>query len=131
MRKPLDGPYVWTGDELAGADDWRFRLTPPMLAEIDAALVDAKRSGIAWEAMQRADFPLPNTAVLLADISRTLEEGRGLAKLTGLPVERYDEEDRRRCWYGIGLPLGPPVSLRSPGRPVSLASPRPSSSVRE
>jgi Taurine catabolism dioxygenase TauD, TfdA family len=110
MRTPLDGPYVWTGDELAAADDWRFRLTPPMLAEIDAALAAVRRRGIGWEGIERADFPLPQTAARLADISRTLEEGRGLAKVTGLPVERYDEADLRRIWYGIGLHLGTPVS---------------------
>jgi hypothetical protein len=115
MRAPLHGPCVWTGADLAGADDWRFRLTPPMLAEIDAALTALQRRGVAWEAMQRGDFPLPQTAVLLAEISRTLEEGRGLAKLTGLPVERYDEPDLRRIWYGIGLQLGTPVSQSKAG----------------
>jgi hypothetical protein len=115
MRTPLHGPSVWNGDELAGAQDWRFRLTPPMLAEIDAALLDAKRRGISWEAMKRADFPLTQTAVLLDEISRALEEGRGLAKVTGLAVERYDEEDLRRIWYGIGLYLGTPVSQSRAG----------------
>ena len=90
MRKPLEGPEVWSGAELEAARDWRFRLTAPMLAEIDAALAGVERRGIAWEAMQRADFPLPQTAPLLAKIARRLEEGRGLAKLSGLPVERYD-----------------------------------------
>jgi len=115
MRTPLNGPYVWTGDELAAAGDWRFRLTPPMVAEIDAALVDVKRRGIAWEAVRREDFPLSQTADLLAGISRSLEEGRGLAKVTGLAVEQYDEEDLRRLWYGIGLHLGTPVSQSQAG----------------
>lgn len=115
MRAPLSGPDVWTGDELAEAQDWRFRLTPPMLAEIDAALAAVKRRGIGWEAMRREDFPLSQTADLLAEVSRTLEEGRGLAKVTGLPVERYDEEDLRRIWYGIGLHLGTPVSQSQVG----------------
>jgi TfdA family taurine catabolism dioxygenase TauD len=115
MRAPLSGPDVWTGDELAEAQDWRFRLTPAMLAEIDAALAALKRRGIGWEAMRREDFPLSQTANLLADISRTLEEGRGLAKVTGLAVERYDEEDLRRIWYGIGLHLGTPVSQSQAG----------------
>ena len=115
MRAPLNGPAVWSGEELAAADDWRFRLTPPMLAEIDAALAAVKRRGIGWEGIRRADFPLPQTAALLADISRTLEEGRGLAKLTGLAVERYGEADLRRIWYGIGLHLGTPVSQSRAG----------------
>ncbi len=115
MRAPLNGPEVWSGEELAAAADWRFRLTPPMLAEIDAALAAVKRRGVAWEAMGRADFPLAETASLLADIARMLEEGRGLAKVSGLPVERYDEADLRRIWYGIGLHLGTPVSQSRAG----------------
>jgi hypothetical protein len=115
MRKPLDGPEVWTGAELAAADDWRFALTPPMLAEIDAALAVVKRRGLAWDALARADFPLPQTAPLLAEIARFLEQGRGLAKLSGLPVERYDEPDLRRVWYGLGLQLGTPVSQSKAG----------------
>jgi Taurine catabolism dioxygenase TauD, TfdA family len=115
MRKPLEGPEVWSGAELEAARDWRFRLTAPMLAEIDAALAGVERRGIAWEAMQRADFPLPQTAPLLAKIARRLEEGRGLAKLSGLPVECYDEPDLRRIWYGLGLHLGTPVSQSKAG----------------
>lgn len=115
MRASLSGPDVWTGDELAEAQDWRFRLTPPMLAEIDAALAGVKRRGTGWQAMRREDFPLSQTAKLLAEVSRTLEEGRGLAKVTGLAVERYDEEDLRRIWYGIGLHLGTPVSQSQAG----------------
>src|SRR5215470_1667745 len=98
MRKLLEGPEVWSGAELEAAGDWRFQLTAPMLAEIDAALAGVKRRGIAWDAMERADFPLPQTAPLLAEIARRLEEGHGLAKLSGLPVERYDDLDLRRIW---------------------------------
>jgi hypothetical protein len=112
---PIFGPCVWSGDELAAADDWRFRLTPPMLAEIDAALLSVKRRGLAWEAMRRDDFPVPLTAALLADIAQTLEHGRGLARLSGLPVERHGDEDLRRVWYGIGLQLGTPVSQSKAG----------------
>jgi hypothetical protein len=115
MRKPLDGPDVWAGDDVAGAQDWRFRLTPAMLTEIDAALAAVRRRGLAWEAMGRADFPLSQAAILLADVARMLEEGRGLAKVTGLPVERYDEGDLRRLWYGLGLHLGTPVSQSRAG----------------
>src|SRR5262245_2844982 len=115
MRKPFDGPEVWTGAELAEADDWRFRLTPAMVAEIAGALAAVKRRGLAWDALERADFPLPRTAPLLAEIVRFLEQGRGLAKLSGLPVERYDDQDLRRLWYGLGLQLGTPVSQSRAG----------------
>jgi TfdA family taurine catabolism dioxygenase TauD len=115
MRAPITGPCVWTGDELAAASDWRFALTPPMLAEIDAAVAGLKRRGLAWDRMECSDFPVPETARLLARVSTMLEDGRGLAKLTGLPVERYDDADLQRIWYGLGLHLGTPVSQSQAG----------------
>jgi len=115
MRAPLKGACVWTGTELAEASDWRFALTPAMLGEIDAALAGLRRRRVSWEQMQRGDFPAPETERLLTQVSSALEEGRGLAKLSGLPVERYDEEDLRCIWYGIGLHLGTPVSQSHAG----------------
>lgn len=114
-RAPIDGRFVWTGDELAAASDWRFPLSPAMLGEIDRAVAALRRRGLAWEAMGRADFPLDETARLLERVSAGLEEGRGLAKLTGLPVGDYDEPDLRRLWYGLGLHLGTPVSQSNAG----------------
>ncbi len=115
MHQPLHGPFVWTGDELATATDWRYELTPAMAAEIDQALGALKRRGIAWSDMHHDDFDLPLTVPLLGEISTALEEGRGLAKLSGLPVTRYTEEDLKAIWYGIGLHLGTPVSQSHAG----------------
>jgi hypothetical protein len=115
MHQPLHGPFVWTGDELATATDWRYELSPAMVAEIDQALHGLKRHGIAWPDICHGDFDLPLTAPLLGEISIALEEGRGLAKLSGLPVARYAEEDLKAIWYGIGLHLGTPVSQSHAG----------------
>lgn len=114
-RSPINAPCVWTGEELAAASDWRFPLTPAMLGEIDRAVAGVRRRGLAWEQMQRHDFPLDDTARLLGHISDWLERGRGLAKITGVPVGNYEEADIRRLWYGIGLHLGTPVSQSNAG----------------
>jgi hypothetical protein len=115
VRTPLEGPFVWTGEELGRADDWRFALTSAMLGEIDRAVAALRRRGLGWEAMRREDFPLDETARLLDRISDCLERGRGLAKITGFPVASYDDADIRRLWYGIGLHLGTPVSQSNAG----------------
>lgn len=114
-REPLEGPFVWHGDELDRSSDWRFPLTPPMLAEMDRAVAGLRRRGLGWEQMRREDFPLEETAGLLGRVSDWLERGRGVAKITGVPVGDYDEADRRRLWYGIGLHLGTPVSQSNAG----------------
>jgi hypothetical protein len=115
MRKPIAGPFVWTGPQLAEAGDWRFALTARHVGEIEAALARVKSRSRSWQDMRREDFPLGETAQLLAQVSAALEDGRGLAKLSGLPVERYAEEDIRWIWYGLGLHLGTPVSQSHDG----------------
>jgi Taurine catabolism dioxygenase TauD, TfdA family len=115
MRQVIQGPCVWTGEDLAENGDWRFQLTPAMLAEIDAALAHVKARGLAWPQMQAADFAVPETAAMFARIADILEDGLGLAKLSGLPVERYDETELTTIWYGLGLQLGTPVSQSHAG----------------
>ena len=115
MREALQGPFVWTGEELARSSAWRFELTAAMNAEIDGAFRRFKERGGDWSAMRREDFPLPETQGLLDDIAETLERGLGLARLSGLPVARYSDDDLKVIWYGIGLHLGTPVSQSHAG----------------
>lgn len=113
--RPLAGPSVWHGAELESDLRWRFRLSPEQVAEIEGALAAVAARGLPWEAMRREDFPLPLTAPLLADIAEELENGRGLARLSGLPVEGWDDAALRRVWQGLGLHLGTPVSQSNAG----------------
>jgi len=112
-RQALAGPSLWSGADLAASADWRFRLTPAMTEELDTAL--RRLGGRSWEALRPGDFAAPLTAGLLAQVAAQLEQGRGLALVSGLPVERYDEADLRRLWYGLGLLLGRPVSQSNAG----------------
>lgn len=109
MRTPFEGPYVWTGDELAADPSWRRPLSQAHVAEIDAALAHAKAAGATWETVARSDFPLAEVAGLLDAVSTDLEEGRGVVLLQGLPVERYAPDDLRLIWMGIGRWLGRPM----------------------
>src|SRR5262245_55699145 len=106
---PIGGDCVWTGAEMAGASRWIRDLSPTSLAEIDAALRDAQRRGLAWSAITAADFPLPQTQALFSDVRDELETGCGMVKLRGLPVERYSEDELRLIWFGLGANLGRPV----------------------
>jgi hypothetical protein len=104
-RQPLAGPSAWTGAELAASGDWVRQFDAGHLAEIDAALANVKRLGPVL-GFPREAFPLPRTAALLADVSDELENGRGAVRLRGLPVARYDTDDLRRIFWGIGRHLG-------------------------
>ena len=108
-RAAITGPCAWRGAEMARSNRWLRDLSPAMLDEIDAALRAVERRGLAWHAIAPADFPLPLTAPLLAEIAEELEHGSGMTKLRGLPVGRYTETQLRQIYFGFGVSLGHPV----------------------
>lgn len=108
-RQPLSGRSVWRGEELSHDQAWSHSWTAAELAELDRAVAAARRRGLTWESVTRADFPLRSVAARLAEAARELEDGRGLVKLSGLPIERYGEAELRLLWMGLGRYLGTPV----------------------
>ena len=102
-RQPLTGRSVWTGADLETSGDWIRTLDAAQLAEIDAALRGLRHPGMGFT---RADFPLPLTAPLLADVATELEGGRGCVRLRGLPVARYAEDELRQIFWGLGCHWG-------------------------
>jgi hypothetical protein len=108
-RQPLTGPDVWLGSDMAPSSRWQRRLPAQAIAEIDQALQDVKRRGLAWSALSTADFPLPSIGTLVEDVRAELETGSGMMKLSGLPVGRYSEDELRRIYFGLGSHFGKPV----------------------
>src|SRR4051812_38285647 len=106
-REPLAGAAAWLGRDMADHPRWRRDLTPAEIDEIDRALRAAGET--PWRAITSDSFPLPGMKPRFADIAGELEDGSGMVKLRGLPVERYSAEELRRIWFGIGCHLGTPV----------------------
>jgi hypothetical protein len=99
---------VWRGEDLARSTDWIRPLTPSEIDELDAALRAVQRRGLDWRAVTRDDFPIPRLTASLAEVSRELEDGRGVVLLRRVPVERYTEDELRIVYWGLGLHLGTP-----------------------
>ncbi len=106
-RTPLTGPSVWQGKDMKNSKRWVRTLTPEHVDELDAAL-KAVRS-LQWSEIKRGDFPLHALDELLDDIADELENGSGIMKLKGFPVDRYGEDDLRKLYFGLGTHLGTPV----------------------
>jgi Taurine catabolism dioxygenase TauD, TfdA family len=113
--KPITGACAWHGSDMARSTRWIRDLPPAAIDEIDAALRAMQRRGLAWPEVTRRAFPLPTLAPLLAEIAEELEDGSGMTKLRGLPVERYAEDELRAIWFGIGSHLGEPVFQNARG----------------
>jgi Taurine catabolism dioxygenase TauD, TfdA family len=112
-RTPIDGPAAWYGADLDRSGDWIRTLNETQKREIAAALERVRQRRLFQ--LGRADFALASTADLLADISDELENGRGMVRLRGLPVERYSEDDLRQIFWGIGCHLGTAVYQNATG----------------
>ncbi|MBT3369697.1 MAG: hypothetical protein HOA08_15935 [Rhodospirillaceae bacterium] len=111
---PIEGACAWLGADMQDDPRWRFVLSSDDVAELKAACESALKSGIPWARMTKADFPLVNLPAKLADMAEELEQGSGLANLSGLPVEAFGD-GLRHVWYGIGLHMGQPVCQDSKG----------------
>jgi Taurine catabolism dioxygenase TauD, TfdA family len=108
LETPLRTPAAWRGEDMAGRTDWRAQLTAAQVAEIDAALAAAKRTGKPMGELAAADFPLPTLSSALAGWRRELEAGRGFQLVSGVPVERWGDEDAGLFFWCFGLHLGRP-----------------------
>ncbi len=106
-RAPLTGPSVWLGSDIKNSKRWIRDLSARHVEELDTALHAVK--GRQWSEIRRSDFPLKGLDDLLGDIANELENGCGIMKLRGFPVDKYGEEDLRRLYFGLGTHLGTPV----------------------
>jgi len=113
--KPVLDPAQWTGAELDTSDDWKFVLTADDIVELDDAVAGVEARGLQIKDITLAGFPLPQLDSTLAQLRHQLMEGRGIAVLRGVPVERYTIEQSAIAYWGIGLRVGEPVSQNKNG----------------
>jgi len=106
-RTPLAGPSVWQGTDIKDSRRWIRDLPVEALDELDAAVKSVR--GMPWQEITREDFALPTISDLLDDVADELENGSGIMKLRGIPVDRYSEDELRQMYFGLGTHIGTPV----------------------
>lgn len=117
-EKAIGGPSAWRAADLAASDSWQYRLKPEEVAEIDAALTQAKKSGKPVEQCGKEDFPLPSFSGTITRIRGEVDAGPGVRLLKGVPFDRYDKADCARIAWGIGAHIGGAVSQNARGELV-------------
>ena len=106
-RTPLSGPSVWLGKDIKDSRRWIRDLPDEALEELDAAVKSVR--GMPFHEITREDFALPMLSDLLDDVADELENGCGIVKLRGLPVDKYSEDELRQMYFGLGTHIGTPV----------------------
>ena len=108
-RTPLTGPAVWRGDEIKHSTRWIRELPKRRSATLDAALAAVKKKGLDWSQITRAGLSAWFARRPAGRHRRRAGDRAGIMKLRGFPVERYDEDDLRKVYFGLGTHLGTPV----------------------
>lgn len=109
LKEKVTGPAAWRGSDLQNDNSWRLQLSDAAIDCLDKALSAVKESGLSFPAFNKEDFPIHELAPVLAQYAEEMENGKGFFLLSGLPVERYSEEDLDIFYYGLGLHMGTPV----------------------
>jgi len=111
----IEGPFAWTGPEMAARTDWIHEFTEDEVAEIEAAVGAARGRGLDVLDIGRTDFPLPGLASAMARIRDEIADGCGIKLMRGLPVDRWSMEETAIAFWGLGAHLGDAVSQNPDG----------------
>lgn len=110
LRELVTDATAWKGPELQHDSSWIYELSAEDIAELEQAGRQAAAAGLRWGQFDKADFPLPGLQAKLADIDHQIRHGRGFVLIRGLPVQRYDAEQARMLYWGLGVHLGTVIS---------------------
>ena len=113
--KPLSGPQVWYGPEMAARTDWIRPLKPSEIAELETAVKRLDATGIDIAAIGPADLNVPGLQSLVEEIRAAVLHGRGFHFVRGIPLERWSVRQCAIAYFGLGTLLGEPVSQNAMG----------------
>ena len=113
--RPVESPAVWLGRDMAKSDEWIHTLTEDDIGELDAALRQTQRRGLAIIDIGRRDFPLPTLGPVLDELQDQVINGRGFVLIKRIPVERYTDTEAQTIYWGMGTYWGDAVSQNGKG----------------
>ncbi len=116
LRSPISGPSVWTGIKLENNENWICQLSEIQIAAIETGIEAFAQSGLSWQEADRNNLPLEGLDDLFMRIRDELEEGSGLFRLRGIPVERFSLEQLKSFYLSFGDYVGKPVSQSLAGQ---------------
>ncbi len=105
-ERPLRGPAVWRGEQLADSDEWIHEWTRAEIAELEDALRAVQAQARPLRLIGRDHCPLTTLASTLDSLRTELLRGRGFVLLRGLDPAEYTREELATLFWIIGAHLG-------------------------
>ena len=120
--EPVIERSAWSARDLAADPSLQYTMSAAQVEELDGAMRTAIASGLKAAEFTREQFALPTLGPRIAALSDEVENGRGVAMLRGIPVQRYDTDAIRVLYWGFGVHAGIPVSQNSKGQLIAEVS---------
>jgi hypothetical protein len=100
-------PAAWHAEDVCRDNSWVLRLDAEAVAGFESALEYARQSPKPLLQMSQADFPLPAASRQALQQAIAITQGRwGMCLVKGFPVDKWDEQDCRLAYWGMGLYMG-------------------------
>ncbi|MEZ5740780.1 MAG: TauD/TfdA family dioxygenase [Burkholderiaceae bacterium] len=115
LTEPYRGPSAWRRADMQADPQWIRSLDAHAVAELRDAVAAVYRQGADLSGLTRDDFALPRLGPRIVQLRDTLETGRGFELWRGLPVNEWNDDERRIAFWGLGLHLGAPVVQNARG----------------
>jgi alpha-ketoglutarate-dependent taurine dioxygenase len=115
LAHPVTARQAWQHDTVDAPAQWRRRLSERVLAALDQALIDWRKSACPVTELSIANGPLADCAAELQPALEDLENGRGFVILQGPAADRYRPEELQACYWLIGQLLGRPFAQNVQG----------------
>ena len=113
--QPVIDPAAWTASDLANDQGWVHELSESDISELDLLVSSISCRIKDILEIKKSDIGLPKLAPRLKRIAKDVLDGRGLALIRGVPVERYSRLESAIAFWCIGGFFGDPVSQNAKG----------------
>ena len=113
--EPAIDPAAWTAKELESDKGWIHELTESDVIELDALVTSLSQRITDVLDIKDSDIDLPTLGPRFERVADDVLDGRGLALIRGVPVERYSRLQSAIAFWCIGGFVGDPVSQNAKG----------------
>jgi hypothetical protein len=102
-------PWVWSGEDFEGEDEYVVTFSQEDVLEIENALAHFKVvvHNLDPGAVSKETFPLPNLAERLEDVAQDIHNGIGFTMLRGLEPRRYTAVENVLIYLGVTSYVAP------------------------
>jgi alpha-ketoglutarate-dependent taurine dioxygenase len=108
--EPITEPAtLWRSSDV-DLDEFHLTLPSSATGMLVAAVRESLEAGVPTERLTADDLPLGDLESAIDDLADRVRHGRGFALVDGFPVDRLDEAEIERFFWGVGIHLGRPVS---------------------